>query len=805
MLSEFLFLEDDATKDEKSNYLALKVELRQMLNDDFNRRILTQVLLDLRKDISGSTQDLICKLYQSLGLEDDAYQKLKSWRWQSVCEGIVELSQMKVSDAYSFICRLIKDRRSIIRKQAEIAVVTLNKDGIIYFLDNTKYSISEWQQLKLLDVLNNKTDYNPPSFKVWLTSNNNHVVLFALRLIKHYNQNDAKASVIELVKHKSNQIREAAILCIKEFNFVEALDTLKLVFWQCSITVKISILETIAHLGSENDLEFLNLIETKEANFLVRNKAVSCINSISPETIMPFKDLQESKHFNIPKDISIAEDELKAGETELFNEISTYQDANIEIQNTIESKVQTENTNTEIALQTEKNETTEDFIDLNFLPIIVKTENEEEPNRIETPENIEALNISEIEVNYEIVAVETLDTKTEPKEVVHSNDINIKAIDITSLNFLPVVVINKAEISNEKEPFEIEVDYEVILPTSKSTYTAHELQNIEVDFSLFEINSEQDQPKEFSLEEIRNCEIFYDEVKTIEDSISIHVNDIEVIDALIIQNEPIIDENEDLGISICTSDSELESETDLNFSITPFGSHNQLHDAQLEKEDSTLVEFDLPKALIQENLLTNIDFDTETRFLLNNIDELGDEREIHFLNELRHDDKYRLFIDQIELLIKNLDNVSAKDKTKDILKPFNVFEDLFQHCDLESKLILLNEVYAIGDVKDIDFLKNLISVEKGDLQKTAIHVLNHLESKVHSNNTITEPQHSQKVNEIMNACEIECSNADDIYDLNFEPTDILESVVQEEVLTNSENNFFNSFLGQLNIFSSKNK
>jgi len=141
--------------------------------------------------------------------------------------------------------------------------VSLKDEGINYFLDNTRYKISEWQQLKLIDVLRNKKDFQAPSFKDWLTSNNRHVVLFSLRLIKHYNQNDAESSVIELVKHKSNQIKGAAISCIRDFSFMGALDNMKLVFWSSNISVKILILDAISQLGSEADLEFLKQIQKR--------------------------------------------------------------------------------------------------------------------------------------------------------------------------------------------------------------------------------------------------------------------------------------------------------------------------------------------------------------------------------------------------------------------------------------------------------------------------------------------------------------------------------------------------------------
>ena len=60
MISEFLFYEDDADVAEKSNYIRLKIEIRDLLKDDFNRKILSEILLDLRKDVSGDTQKRLC-------------------------------------------------------------------------------------------------------------------------------------------------------------------------------------------------------------------------------------------------------------------------------------------------------------------------------------------------------------------------------------------------------------------------------------------------------------------------------------------------------------------------------------------------------------------------------------------------------------------------------------------------------------------------------------------------------------------------------------------------------------------------
>lgn len=305
MISEFLFYDEDSSKEEKTNYVNLKIEIRELLNDDFNRKILIDILMDLRKDLSGATLQKLFELYESLGLHNDSYKKLESWRWHTISKGILELTQMQVEESYGFVTKFINHKRSTIRKQAEMAIITLNDEGLNYFLDTTTYRISEWQQLKILEVLKNKSDFQPPSFQHWLISKNKDVVLFALRLMGHYNQSDGNQALIELLKHKKSEINAAAISCIKEFYVVEAVDTLKLVFWNSTVDIKINILDALASLGSTNDIEFLESIAAKESNFSVKSKASASINAIVPLSVMPTLDIQSDDKFEVPDDIPI--------------------------------------------------------------------------------------------------------------------------------------------------------------------------------------------------------------------------------------------------------------------------------------------------------------------------------------------------------------------------------------------------------------------------------------------------------------------------------------------------------------------
>ena len=291
VISNFLFHSPEDPKEEQKEYVTLKISIREYLHKKKYRIILSQILFDLQKDVAGATRERLYKLYLELGLHHDALTKLKSWRWYTVSQGILELSQMKVPDADMLIRKFINDRRSVVRKQAELAIVGSMPEGIEYLLDTTTCSLSEWQQLKLIETLGNIPNYRPPKFSSWLLSKNKDVVLFALRLIKHYNQKGAEAAITELVKHKNDEIKIAAVQCIIDFNFCGSLELLSKVYEISREPVKIALLNAFMVLGTEEHLSFLQRIAATEKNFSAHTKALAAMNAILPESVLPSSDL----------------------------------------------------------------------------------------------------------------------------------------------------------------------------------------------------------------------------------------------------------------------------------------------------------------------------------------------------------------------------------------------------------------------------------------------------------------------------------------------------------------------------------
>ncbi|UCD61307.1 MAG: HEAT repeat domain-containing protein [Flavobacteriaceae bacterium] len=640
IISNFLFYENDATKDESYEYINLKVEMRELLKTPFNRLVLTEVLLDLQKDLSGDSRNRIFQLYQDLELHLDAIKKLRSWRWELVSKGILELTQMRVLAAYGFIKKFINDKRGVVRKQAQIATVTLKHEGISYFLDTTRYGISEWQQLKLLDVLNSFEDFTPPRFKAWLTSRNRDVVLFALRLIRHYNQTDANKALIELLKHKNDQIKSEAILCIKDFGVFEALNMLKSVFRMCSVDIKLQILDVISSLGKEEDIEFLESIKKKESNFLVNSKAISAINAIKPDTYVPtegidktitMKNIESDKQVNssqfseamnnneLPQDDSSPVSDQK--ENSLSN--PDYLDPEFEDELIFDLCFMEE---LEDILSDYKEEDQEvDYLPLDFLPVVseqdeLKAAEAANPVKKQGVESDEKLEEESFRVELEAI----LDNIRSHEE----NDINDYQED-TELEFLPIVVDIDMEDNSGEMP-------------------------------------------EIHEEDVLSLEVFGEELN--------------------VQNKAALLYDKFPEVDLLPGEEMEKPETADQKSI----------DWMTFKKDAEPIDDDVHAE--------------------NNEPEPDD-----YAENRRRDEE-------------NLNNVPE-------FKGFSIFQELFRTCDRESKLILLDEILAVGDEKEVHFLKTLLNDADKKVRTKAEIILKELQALLTPEIEVRETVNQTIINE----------------------------------------------------------
>lgn len=257
-------------------------ELKDFIADPFKRKIVISTLLKLRNEISGEMGESIDTLFIKLGLLRYSLAKLRSKKWDVVALGVRELTQFKIKGIHKIILNNINDSRREVRKEMQLYLVHLYAFKGLDFLNVLETPLSEWDQIQLLEVLQLNNDEQITDIKPWLKSTNDSVVNFTLKLAKVYNQFEAKEELIELLNHKSEEVRINVISALNHLNIFEAKNILKNNFNERGSEEQIAFLKMMENIYENSDKPFL-LEHIHHKNFEIKLLVMEILKNINFE------------------------------------------------------------------------------------------------------------------------------------------------------------------------------------------------------------------------------------------------------------------------------------------------------------------------------------------------------------------------------------------------------------------------------------------------------------------------------------------------------------------------------------------
>lgn len=191
--------------------ISVPQEVATLLQKPALRQFVTDSLINIKKNLSGSMGDNVIRLYEHLGLKDDSIKKFKSITWHKRAKGIYELYMMHQKASVPDILKYTNSQNDYVRMEAQTAIIGFEKfDGLI-FLETLTYPLTEWQQLKLLEQLATLNDSSLPRLPIWLNSSNDYVAQFAIKLADIYQQMQVHNQIVALLLHSNEKIRYQAI------------------------------------------------------------------------------------------------------------------------------------------------------------------------------------------------------------------------------------------------------------------------------------------------------------------------------------------------------------------------------------------------------------------------------------------------------------------------------------------------------------------------------------------------------------------------------------------------------------------
>ena len=252
LFSEFLF------SSEHEDLLSIHIKkFIPYTKNKFDKSILLKTIFKIHKDMTGDIADKLKLLYVELELVEDSIKKIKCSKWHIQIIGMRELSEMRIKTVADDIALLSLDKNVILRREAQLALVKINEFQALDFLNTLTYTLSEWQQLLLLETIQYFNINNLPPLEELLKSENDSVVLFVIKVCRVFNLIKLKNNLIQLLNHENEIIKIETIVVLGELQITDSIAILKRKYSKSTKAVQIKIIELFGKIAEKNSIPFL--------------------------------------------------------------------------------------------------------------------------------------------------------------------------------------------------------------------------------------------------------------------------------------------------------------------------------------------------------------------------------------------------------------------------------------------------------------------------------------------------------------------------------------------------------------------
>lgn len=243
------------------------------------RQYAIEHLIINKKAFSGTVANNIRQLYEQLGFKADSLKKINSKFWFIKAKGIQELAIMDQNDQLIKVYRLTNSKNELVRNEAQTAIIEWSGFNGLRFLDVASYDISEWQQVQLLVQLKNFTQQDIPKLQKWLSSSNDTVIVFALKLAELYQQFNVKKKVEECLSHTNQLVRVRAVYTLSKIGDEESAERMTEQYYNEDVTNKLNILSKIHFIATSAQIPFL-LQELNNENDFIKMAAAKALGEL---------------------------------------------------------------------------------------------------------------------------------------------------------------------------------------------------------------------------------------------------------------------------------------------------------------------------------------------------------------------------------------------------------------------------------------------------------------------------------------------------------------------------------------------
>jgi hypothetical protein len=230
------------------------------LKKKFHRETLLDEIVHLHQNFTGETAERLEEIFVILNFHSDSLRKLTNRRWYVAAKGMRELALMNVKSAYPSIATYLSSKNEILRMESRISLMKLSDEDPLAFLSKETAPLTDWDTANIYTMLSKMPETMIPDFSKWLNSSNPDVVIFCIRMIGTFKQQESVNTLLLLLKSEDPRIRVAVIRALRELNAAAGEQTLLDIYSLEDNNVRNEILRTLEVIGSSRSEQLFEKI-----------------------------------------------------------------------------------------------------------------------------------------------------------------------------------------------------------------------------------------------------------------------------------------------------------------------------------------------------------------------------------------------------------------------------------------------------------------------------------------------------------------------------------------------------------------
>jgi len=272
----------------------LKLRITGFKKDSLNKnkkllKFVLKKLLHIKQNVQQMNQEKFILIYEYFGFNKYTNKLLKNRSWERKSEGIMHYQILDYKAKKELIVPFLNDNHRSLRSNALIAVISLSDDNFDV-LDHYQPEITRAEELKILDLIYQKEVSMPTNINSWLKSDNESIVIIAIKLAVRYKYRFNREQLNHLLANDNPLVRKEIILAIRELQLDFANPVLMSHYKiEKSLRNKISIIKTFQKIGDPTTKDYALQLLTKEKDLDLKFEIVNCIYQIDNNFFSKYK------------------------------------------------------------------------------------------------------------------------------------------------------------------------------------------------------------------------------------------------------------------------------------------------------------------------------------------------------------------------------------------------------------------------------------------------------------------------------------------------------------------------------------